>query len=262
MQVQVQVVTETDPSIRRIHAGAQLLGPMGFWEGLTGSGGRGDFGVMADQAESNQTRTTLILVGVVVVAGVVGYALLQTPPTPPAPPVPLAEVAPAPTVARAPVPVTTPAVAAVETPAAAVAPAAAMPAWESTIDGILRLNVSQGQMAQMLINILPTLPEDGQIEAANHIANLLPDADYNAIRPLLLNSTLPESVLSVFFTDLMNRDDPTKLNAFLDIAQIPSHPFHSEALSDLQIYVGDDYGTDWGKWKSAVTQYLKTANAQ
>ena len=117
-------------------------------------------------------------------------------------------------------------------------------------------------MAQMLINILPTLPEDGQIEAANHISNLLPDSDYDEVRPLLLNSNLPESVLSVFFTDLMNRNDPTKLNAFLDIAQISNHPFQAEALSDLQIYVGQDYGTDWAQWRTAVDQYLKTASQQ
>ncbi|MGA3171234.1 MAG: hypothetical protein ABSE62_09480, partial [Chthoniobacteraceae bacterium] len=147
-------------------------------------------------------------------------------------------------------------------PAAAEAQPDVAPAWEATIDQILRSNVSEAQMAQMLINILPTLPEDGQVEAANHIANLLPDSDYNSVRPLLLNANLPESVLSVFFTDLMNRDDPTKLNSFLDIAQIPNHPFHDEALSDLQIYVGDDYGTDWGKWRDAVNQYLKTANEQ
>ena len=64
----------------------------------------------------------------------------------------------------------------------------------------------------------------------------------------------------MFFTDLMNRDDPTKLNTFLDIAQIPNHPFHDEALSDLQIYVGEDYGSDWTKWNSAVKDYLKTAS--
>jgi hypothetical protein len=144
-------------------------------------------------------------------------------------------------------------------------PAASMdaaPAWESTIDGILRSNVSESQMAQMLINILPTLPEDGQIEAANHIANLLPDSEYGSVRPLLLNPSLPESVLSVFFTDLMNRDDATKLNAFLDIAQIPNHPFQSEAQSDLQIYLGEDYGNDWAKIRSGIAQYLKTANEQ
>lgn len=117
-------------------------------------------------------------------------------------------------------------------------------------------------MAQMLINLLPTLPEEGQIEAANHISNLLPDSAYSSVRPLLLNTSLHESVLSVFFTDLMNRDDPTKLNAFLDIAQIPNHPFHDEAVSDLQIYVGSDYGTDWTQWKSAVATYLKNAAAQ
>jgi hypothetical protein len=66
----------------------------------------------------------------------------------------------------------------------------------------------------------------------------------------------------VFFTDLMNRSDPTKLNAFLDLAQVSNHPFHDEALSDLQVYVGEDFGTDWTKWRAAVNQYLKNAGEQ
>jgi hypothetical protein len=216
---------------------------------------------MADPAESNRTRTIVIVLSVVAVAAVVAFALLQSPPAPPAPPIPIAAATPPPSETPAPFARAEAPVAVAATPASAL-PDGVSPAWENTIDGILRSNVSEGQMAQMLINILPTLPEDGQIEAANHIANLLPDSDYNSVRPLLLNSSLPESVLSVFFTDLMNRDDPTKLNAFLDIAQIPNHPFQAEALSDLQIYVGDDYGTDWPKWKSAVAQYLRTANQQ
>jgi len=208
-------------------------------------------------------RTIGVVLAVVVVAGIVAFALLQNTPAPPPAPLPTAAATPTPAAAESLVALAGPApsVAAVPEPAVATG-SDVSPAWESTIDGILRSNVSESQMAQMLINILPTLPEDGQIEAANHIANLLPDSEYNSVRPLLLNSSLPESVLSVFFTDLMNRDDPTKLNSFLDIAQIPNHPFQSEALSDLQIYVGDDYGTDWTKWKSAVDQYLKTANAQ
>jgi hypothetical protein len=222
---------------------------------------RGDLRPMADPAEPNRTRTVAVIVAVVGVAAIVAFALLQSPPPPP--PSPLAIATPTPAETPAPFASMAPPVAAATPVTAAIAEASNVnPAWESTIDGILRSNVSEAQMAQMLINILPTLPEDGQIEAANHIANLLPDTEYNSVRPLLLNSSLPESVLSVFFTDLMNRDDPTKLNAFLDIAQIPNHPFQSEALSDLQIYVGDDYGTDWPKWKSAVTQYLKTASQQ
>ena len=48
---------------------------------------------------------------------------------------------------------------------------------------------------------------------------------------------------------------------FLDIAKVPNHPFREEALSDLQIYLGDDFGTDWGKWNAEIEKYLKTTNA-
>ena len=215
--------------------------------------------------EPNRTRTIVIVLAVVAVGAVVAFALFLT--TPPPRSLPVALASPAPTGTPPPFPSAMPS----SRPAPLASPATSppfrivsgvTPAWENTIDQILRSNVSEAQMAQMLINIFPTLPEDGQVEAANHIANLLPDSDYNSVRPLVLNPNLPESVQSVFFTDLMNRDDPTKLNAFLDIAQIPNHPFHDEALSDLQIYVGEDYGTDWAKWKSAVGDYLKNANAQ
>ena len=211
--------------------------------------------------ENSGKRTIAVVLAVVVVAAVVAFALLQKAPPPPAP-LPVAAVTPAPLPTTRPFP--SAARLAVATTSRSPAPKTApdvIPAWESTIDEILRSNATEAQMAQLLINLLPTLPEDGQIEAANHISNLLADTDYNSVKPLLLNASLPESVLSVFFTDLMNRDDPTKLNSFLDIAQIPNHPFHDEALSDLQIYVGDDYGTDWGKWRTAVTQYLKTTGS-
>jgi hypothetical protein len=109
--------------------------------------------------------------------------------------------------------------------------------------------------------MLPTLPEDGQAEAAQHITNLLPDSDYAKARPVLMNPSTPEPVLSVLFTDLMNRSDPVKLRAFLDIAKIPNHPFREEALSDLQIFLGDDYGTDWARWNREMEAYLKTSEA-
>ena len=229
---------------------------------LDGRGGEsGHSRAMPANGENNSKMTIILGAAVVVVGAVVAFALLQKSPPPPQPVLTLAVPSATPVESMAPMTAAAPP-AATPAPVKAASPGDDMPAWESTIDEILRSNASEAQMAQMLINLLPTLPEDGQIEAANHIANLLPDSDYNSVRPLLLNASLPESVLSVFFTDLMNRDDPVKLNAFLDIAQIPNHPFHDEALSDLQIYVGDDYGTDWGKWQTAVSDYLKTSNAQ
>jgi len=215
----------------------------------------------APSAPANNGRLVFGALAVAVVGGVVAFALLQQSPTQPVA-IPVAVATPTPADAPAAFNAHTAPVSVADVSATPAAAPAVAPAWESNIDQILRSNVSEAQMAQMLIGILPTLPEDGQIEAANHIANLLPDSAYSSVRPLLLNASLPESVLSVFFTDLMNRDDPTKLNAFLDIAQIPNHPFHDEALSDLQIYVGDDYGTDWTKWRTAVNGYLKSANEQ
>ena len=112
-------------------------------------------------------------------------------------------------------------------------PPAPLAEWEIKIDQVLRANADESQTAQMLINLLPTLPTDGQTEAAQHIANLVLDKDYKRILPLVKNPALPEDVLDVFVTDLMNREDEVKLPVLLDIAKIPNHPHHEEAASDL-----------------------------
>jgi hypothetical protein len=144
------------------------------------------------------------------------------------------------------------------TPAVPVAkPAAPMAEWELKIDQLLRSNIAETETAQVLINMLPTLPVEGQSEAAQHISNLILDKDYNRVLPLVKNTNLPEEVLDVFITDLMNRDDSVKLPALLEIAKLANHPHHEEALTDLQIFLDGDYGNDWGKWSSSMQAYLK-----
>lgn len=150
-------------------------------------------------------------------------------------------------------------------PAKATPAPAAIPEWDAKIDQVLRMNAGDSETAQMLINMLPSLPPDGQAEAAQHISNLISDKDYNRVLPLLKNASLPEQVQDVLVTDLMNRDDSVKLPALLDVAKIATHPYHEEALTDLQIFLDADNGQDWGKWQGAVTQYLQkqaAANAQ
>lgn len=144
----------------------------------------------------------------------------------------------------------------------ATEPAPPLAEWEVKIDQALRANADESQTAQMLINMLPTLPKEGQAEAAQHITNLVLDKDYNRILPLVKNPALPEEVLDVFVTDLMNREDPVKLPALLEIAKIPNHPHHEEAASDLQIFLDEDYGTDWPKWDAAMKSYLKKQAAE
>jgi hypothetical protein len=143
-----------------------------------------------------------------------------------------------------------------------VEPAKPPAPWEMKIDQILRADVDETATAQLLINILPTLPPEGQAEAAQHISNLLLDKDYARVAPIVKNPNMPEEVLDVFVTDLMNRDDAVKLPVLLDIAKIPNHPHREESLSDLQIFLDEDYGNDWAKWESAMKSYLAKQAAE
>jgi len=141
-------------------------------------------------------------------------------------------------------------------------PARPLAEWEVKIDQALRADIGETETAQLLINMLPTLPPDGQAEAAQHISNLLLDKDYNRVLPLVKNPNLPEDVLDVFMTDLMNREDSVKLPVMLDIAKIPNHPHREEAHTDLEIFLDEDYGTDWAKWEAAMKTYLAKEAAE
>ena len=139
--------------------------------------------------------------------------------------------------------------------------------WDRKIDEILRANpdnsdAANSATAQMLINLLPTLPAEGQGEAAQHITNLLADKDYSKVMPFLKNPATAEEVLDVLVTDLMNRDDSVKLPALLEIAKVPNHPTREEALTDLQIFLDEDYGNDFGKWEAAMKAYLAKQAAE
>ena len=141
-------------------------------------------------------------------------------------------------------------------------PAEPLKEWEIKIDQVLRANADESQTAQMLIGMLPTLPADGQAEAAQHISNLILDPEYARIAPMVKNPNLSEDVLDVFVTDLMNREDAVKLPILLDIAKIPNHPHHEEAVSDLEIFLDEDYGQDWTKWETAMKAYLQKQAAE
>jgi hypothetical protein len=138
----------------------------------------------------------------------------------------------------------------------------ALAEWELKIDQVLRANAPETETAQMLINMLPTLPVEGQAEAAQHITNLLLDEEYNRLLPLVRNPSLAEEVHDVFLTDLMNREDTVKLPTLLEIAKQPTHPQQAEAVADLEIFLDEEYGNDWAKWEAAMQKYLAEQKAE
>jgi hypothetical protein len=116
--------------------------------------------------------------------------------------------------------------------------------------------------AQTLINLLPTLSADGQVEAAQHVSNLLSDQEYGRVMHIWRNPSFNPDVIEVFATDLMNREHKVMLPAMLDAVKMPNHPFHEEAKTTLEVFLDEDYGNDIAKWDKAMKEFLKKEAAE
>ena len=144
----------------------------------------------------------------------------------------------------------------VTTPTAPVPPTnSIITDWEERIDAVLTGDEDEALKAKKLLAIFPNLPEDGQVEAAQHISNLLPDEQYADLAHTLTNAAMPEAVLDVLMTDVLNRPNKIKLDTLMDVARTPNHPKAEEALDILEVILDD---VDWeavkksGNWQSAV----------
>jgi hypothetical protein len=108
-----------------------------------------------------------------------------------------------------------------------------------------------------LFAMFPRLPADGQVEIAQHLSNLVEDEDYAPLGKLLENPKLPEDVLDILMADLLNRPNATKLPMFLELAKTPDHAKAEEAKDLLELYLDEDYKTDWAKWDEKMKEWLK-----
>ena len=130
--------------------------------------------------------------------------------------------------------------------------------WEEKLDEILTGGEDAAAKAQKLAVLYPNLPEGAQVEAVQHMINLLPDDRFTATAgPLVTNALTPSSVIDVLIADTFNRPNPVKLPVLADIVRIPEHPWRDQAKTLLELYVEHDYGEDWPAWDRAVQQWLK-----
>ena len=130
--------------------------------------------------------------------------------------------------------------------------------WEEKIAGVTGAgDLNDTAKARRLLAMIPALPEHGLATAAEEAVKRLPDADYNSVAlPLVANPQTHGVVESVLFADLMERPDAIALPALLRIAQIPNHPYAKFAHDNLDLLLGEDFGTDWPKWDAAVRKTL------
>jgi hypothetical protein len=129
--------------------------------------------------------------------------------------------------------------------------------WEDKLDDILVSETDDTNKVAELLRMFPALPEDGQVEVAQHLANLIEDEEYGPLGQLLKNPKLAEPVLDVLLGDLLNRPNAEKLPLFLDLARIPDHPKAGEAKDLLELFLDEDYGSDWPKWQQKMQEWLK-----
>ena len=129
--------------------------------------------------------------------------------------------------------------------------------WEDKLDDILGAEGEEAQKAKQLFELFPHVPEDGQVELAQHLSNLVSDQDYAALGKLLGDANQPEAVLDVLLADLLNRPNAIKLPELLEIARNAQHPKAQEAKDLLELYLEEDYGADWNKWQAKTEQWLK-----
>jgi hypothetical protein len=129
--------------------------------------------------------------------------------------------------------------------------------WEEKLDAILGSDTtSDPDKAKKMIEMFPHLTPEAQEEVAHHISNLTPDENYN-LGQFLTNSTLAEAVLDVFTEDVLNRPNSVKLPLLLDLARDPQHPKAGEAKDILELFLEEDFGSDWTKWQAKLDQWLK-----
>jgi len=136
------------------------------------------------------------------------------------------------------------------------APGTAM-SWDDKLDEILGADADDKVKVQQLLALFPSMPPDMQGVTARHLTNLVGDDDYAPLGKMLADPKTEPQVLDVLIGDVLNRPNPVKLPLLLQVASAPDHPKAGEAKDLLELYLGDDYGSDWQKWQDKMTEWLK-----
>lgn len=210
-----------------------------------------------------------ILVAAVLVGGFIGWLASRNPSQPQPPPakVPDAEIAatePIPAPVVPPVQIRPPEITPPVEPEVAVNTDLNDPAlWEEKLDEILGTDeIEESKKGEILLEMMAKVGPEAQVELAGHVVNLLDDDQFHQTAKYLTNAAISEEISSIFMNDLYNRDEAVKLPLLLDVARNEEHVLRDEARDLLELYVEEDYGTNWTQWEEATKKYLKEQAAE
>jgi hypothetical protein len=129
--------------------------------------------------------------------------------------------------------------------------------WNESVADILGSESDEKDKRRQLLEVFPSLPQDGQVQVAEHLSRLLPKQDYAALGQYLTNATTPGPVLDVLMADLLNRPDTLKLPYLLQIARDDRNPKAGEAKGLLESLLDENFGDNWSRWQAKVDQWVK-----
>jgi len=129
--------------------------------------------------------------------------------------------------------------------------------WEQKLDDILISDTDEVTKAAKILALMAIAPEEGKVELAQHLVNLVQDDNYTSTGDLLTNPTTPRDVSNVLLNDLLNRNNGLKLPLLLAVARNEDHPLRTEAKDLLELFIQEDKGSNWTDWENAVDKWLK-----
>ena len=134
--------------------------------------------------------------------------------------------------------------------------------WEKAINNLLGSDNENDQVAASLAAMVPTLPLEGQVEAVQHMVNLLDDEEYGLAQNMVLNPGLHPELSEVLFSDVIARPNRVKLPVLVMLVDSPGHPLRMEAHTSLQEVLGQDLGDAPTSWAQPVQDFLAREAAE
>ena len=131
------------------------------------------------------------------------------------------------------------------------------PPAEARLEAIVEnSNLTDEAKARHLLASLGSVPEEFLITTTEAALQRLPDKAYNTALPHLLNPQTHGQVLSVLFSDLLERPDAVTLPALADVAATSGHPFAESARDNLRLLLGAEPSSDRATIQAQVRQAL------
>lgn len=128
--------------------------------------------------------------------------------------------------------------------------------WSVQLGAVMTADSSTTNKAIGLLGLFPNLPEQGQVEAAQHSSRLLPDNYYNALGAQMTNTAVAPAARRAIFADLLTRPNTVKLPWLIAVASAALDSQSDEAALVLKSILNEDHGSDWQLWRERVAVWM------